>query len=176
MERKKRKIIHSGLIGEALVNKVLKDFPVPNGEPEQEETEYVFVLNSDGGSVSCAYAILDHFDQIRNVTTIATGECMSAAPVIIAAGTKGRRFATYRTRFMLHPATESASDATYGELRALADELEMSERRYAEALAEYTRKSAKWWLAKQAETNDPWYFGPETAVQIGIIDRVIEHT
>jgi len=61
------------------------------------------ILNSTGGDVYTCYGVIDLFEQVADLTTIACGSCMSAAVPIIAAGTPNQRLATRRTRFMYHP-------------------------------------------------------------------------
>lgn len=63
-------------------------------------------INSDGGSIDAAVAIIDEMHRIkRTIETVAQGRACSCAAYILAFGSKGRRYATANSIIMLHPAT-----------------------------------------------------------------------
>lgn len=133
----------------------------------------VLVLNSEGGFISIAHSVVDLME-LYPTPVIATGNCMSAAVPIVAAGKKGHRFATPKTRFMLH-----AGGNTYGKaltldyMNAEAKEFKTSEKVYSEIMAEHTgTHSANWWF-KKCNRESCWYFSPEEALELGIIDKII---
>lgn len=130
-------------------------------------------LNSFGGCTSSMSSIVDLFEEAWDLSTVATGACMSAAVPIIAAGTPGKRYATWRTRFMLHPSWdvfESPVERAFLE-NELA-EFKDSEDKYAAILARYCEHDKKWWL-KKCDCRNPWYFGAKEALKHGIIDHII---
>jgi len=130
-------------------------------------------LNSCGGSVYDMLSIVDLFEEAWDLTTVATGSCMSAAVPIIAAGTPGKRFATWRTRFMLHPGWDCFEyPIEVGPLEAEVKHFKESEVLYNEIMARYCEKPVSWWNRKLSN-HTPWYFGPEEAKALGIIDAVI---
>jgi len=131
-------------------------------------------LNSLGGSCYTANSIVDLFEEVDDLTTIATGACMSAAVPIIAAGTPGQRFATHRTRFMLHPAYDTP-DGRFERTDYQANEEEIAavELIYSQVMARYCAGTLKWWQEKLS-THKPWYFSAEEAKKLGIIDEVMK--
>ncbi|MCV4871555.1 ATP-dependent Clp protease proteolytic subunit, partial [Escherichia coli] len=63
-------------------------------EAEDPERDINLYINSPGGSITAGMAIYDTMQFIKNdVTTICVGQCASMAALLLAAGTKGKRFA-----------------------------------------------------------------------------------
>jgi ATP-dependent Clp protease protease subunit len=131
------------------------------------------ILNSPGGDEYSCYSVIDLFESIDGIPILATGYCMSAAVPIVAAGRKGKRFATPRTRFMIH-----AGWTTYGRpmdrkyMECEKDEMDVLEDIYAEVLAKHTGyKNEKWWR-DVGERDAPWYFSAEEALKMGLIDGI----
>ena len=72
-------------------------------EGEDPEKDISLYINSPGGSVTSALAIFDTMEYIKpDVTTICMGQAASAAAVLLAAGTKGKRFALPHSRILIH--------------------------------------------------------------------------
>jgi ATP-dependent Clp protease, protease subunit len=133
------------------------------------------VLNSPGGDEYSCYSIVDMLEGLGGIPILATGYCMSAAVPIVAAGEKGKRFATPRTRFMIHSGWtvyERPVDRKFIECEE--KEMEILEDFYAEILAKHTEyKDAKWWR-KMGERDSRWYFSAKEAMGMGIIDEIQE--
>ena len=130
-------------------------------------------LNSFGGCTASMSSIVDLFEEAWDLSTIATGACMSAAVPIVAAGTPGKRYATHRTRFMLHPSWNEYGQAL--ERSFLENELaefKDGEDKYAAIMARYCQHDKKYWLNK-CNCRVPWYFGAREALNQGIIDFII---
>ena len=72
-------------------------------EGEDPEKDISLYINSPGGSVTSALAIFDTMEYIKpDVTTICMGQAASAAAVLLAAGSHGKRFALPHSRVLLH--------------------------------------------------------------------------
>src|ERR1044071_3482829 len=72
-------------------------------ESEDPEKEINLYINSPGGMVTAGLAIYDTMQYIRSpITTICMGMAMSFGAVLLAAGTKGRRFCLPNSRIMIH--------------------------------------------------------------------------
>ena len=70
---------------------------------EKSDEDIVLYINSPGGSVNYCFAIVRAMEMIKNdVFTIVVGQASSAAAVILAAGTEGKRIATKNSQVMLH--------------------------------------------------------------------------
>ena len=130
-------------------------------------------LNSSGGSTETMFSIVDLMEEVEDISTVATGSCMSAAVPIIAAGTPGKRYATHRTRFLIHPAWwDPIHPVEKEELAAETEEFEVIHDVYAAIMARYGKHSKEWWKAK-LDTHRPWYFGASEAKQHGVIDHIL---
>ncbi len=174
----KKDLIYSGYVDDRLVvflwDNLLKAgirLDKDNGGAGKEGRR--LIINSSGGDVYCMNSIVDLFEQIDDLTIVANGACMSAAVPIVAAGTPGMRYATHRTRFMLHPGYEDMDCALkLIDFEAMRDELETTEDIYARILYRYTTPTLKWWI-KQGKEQKDWYFDAKKALELGIIDHII---
>lgn len=143
-----------------------------DGSEHGKEKRRLF-LNSSGGTVETMLSIVDLFEEVNDLTTVATGRCMSSAVPIVAAGTPGQRYATRNTRFMLHPPWDiSIHPKTLGEMGSETEEMREIVRQFADTMAKYCRHTFEWWRRK-ISNNKPWYFDARTAIEHGIIDKVI---
>jgi len=133
------------------------------------------VLNSPGGDEYCCYSIVDLLEGIGGIPILSTGYCMSAAVPIVAAGEKGKRFATPRTRFMIHAGwTQYERPVDRKFMECEKDEMDYLEDLYAQILAKHTGyKTAKWWR-DVGERDSRWYFSAEEALKMGLIDGIQE--
>ena len=130
-------------------------------------------LNSTGGSTETMFSIVDLMEEVEDISTVATGSCMSAAVPIIAAGTPGKRYATHRTRFLIHPAWwDPSRPLEKEEIAAETEEFEIIHDSYAAIMARYCKHAKTWWRTK-LDTHRPWYFGAAEAKEHGIIDHVL---
>src|SRR5262252_4161464 len=92
-------------------------------EAEDPERDISLYINSPGGSISAGLAVYDTIQFIRNdVTTICVGQCASMAALLLAAGTKGKRFALPHSRILIHqPSGGASGQAT--DVRIMAEEI-----------------------------------------------------
>lgn len=77
-------------------------------ESEDPDRDIAFYINSPGGSFTALTAIYDTMNYVRpDIATTCMGQAASAAAVLLAAGTKGKRFALEHARILIHqPAVE----------------------------------------------------------------------
>ena len=72
-------------------------------ESQSSDKDISLYINSPGGSVTAGLAIYDTIQHIRpDVQTICLGQCASMAAILLAGGTKGKRFALPSSRVMIH--------------------------------------------------------------------------
>jgi ATP-dependent protease ClpP protease subunit len=141
------------------------------GDSTAKEGRRLF-LSSPGGYIYDMISIVDLLEETYDVTTVATGICMSAAIPIIAAGSPGKRYATHRTRFMLHPSKSHIGEVEIGDIDVERTEMEVLEDVYAGILSRYCKHDKRWWRRK-GSVHKPWYFGADVALEHGIIDHII---
>ena len=140
-------------------------------ESENPEKDVALYINSPGGSVSAGLAIYDTMQFIRpDVSTICIGMAASMGAVLLAGGSKGKRYALPHSRIMIHqPSAGFQGQASDIDIHA-REVLETRER-INQILAKHTGQSIE--KIKQDSDRDN-FMGGKVAVQYGIIDHVLE--
>jgi ATP-dependent Clp protease protease subunit len=127
------------------------------------------IINSDGGSVYEALGIIDYMQSLDvKVNTICRGRAMSAAALILCAGTGVRAASQYST-IMFH---EISSDI-YGkssDMKANVQHMEKLEEILLEILKSNSNKDKDYW--KNVTIKD-YYITPKDALDMGVIDSII---
>jgi ATP-dependent Clp protease protease subunit len=140
-------------------------------ESENPEKDVALYINSPGGSVSAGLAMYDTMQFIRpDVSTICIGMAASMGAVLLAGGTKGKRYALPHSRIMIHqPSAGFQGQASDIDIHA-REVLETRER-IDRILAKHTGQPIE--KIKQDSDRDN-FMGGKVAVQYGIIDHVLE--
>ena len=144
----------------------------PEEEDRPEDIE--FFISSSGGSVSEMFTIYDLMQLVqvrRDISTFGYGKVASAAVLLLAAGTKGKRYMAKHARLMLHHCS-SALGGTMPTVRSSFQEFNKVEEMMVEALAEHTRLSMSE-IYNILSRNTDEYFSAEEALEMGIIDEII---
>ncbi len=140
-------------------------------EKRDSTKEIQIFINSPGGSVIAGLGIYDAIQYVRcDVSTSCHGLCASMAAVLLAGGTKGKRFATKTSRIMIHAASgnQKMNNADMDILQKLVDK--SGEELYA-ILSVHTGQSIEK-IVKDCEV-DYWMTAQE-AKEYGIIDFIID--
>jgi len=129
-------------------------------------------INCPGGSVDDTMAIYDTMQFISSdVCTYCVGHAASGGAVILAAGTKGKRFALPHSKVMLHQPwggiTGQASD-----IKIQAEEIIKTRKMINDVLSKHTGKSVD---EIQLETDRDRYMSAEEAKEYGLVDEVLGH-
>ncbi|MEA5650034.1 MAG: ATP-dependent Clp protease proteolytic subunit [Cutibacterium granulosum] len=137
-------------------------------DPERTISMYI---NSPGGSFSAMSAIYDTMKYVRpDVQTVCLGMAASAAAVLLAAGTKGKRFALPNSTILIHP--PAMGQATYGQatdIEILDNEIQRIRRLMETMLSEATGQSVEQ-VSKDVD-RDKYLTAPE-AKEYGLIDEI----
>jgi ATP-dependent Clp protease protease subunit len=139
-------------------------------ESEDSEKDINIYINSPGGDITALFAIYDTMKYVRpDKSTFCFGQAASAAAVLLAAGTKGKRFALPHARILLHqPYGGAAGQATDIELQA--KEILRMRDLLNEMLADDTGQE----MAKiHRDTDRDFIMSAEEAREYGVIDEVI---
>lgn len=137
---------------------------------EDPKKEISIFINSPGGYITSGLAIYDTIKFLGcDVKTYCIGQASSFAAVLLAAGTKGKRFALPNSRIMIHQ-PEGSVIGTAIDIRLQAKEIALLKKRLAEILAEATGKDIE--TVMQNWDRD-YYMSAEEAVSYGIVDQVI---
>lgn len=139
-------------------------------ESEDPERDISLHINSPGGSATALFAVYDTMQNVRpNVSTICVGQAASAAAVLLAAGTYGKRFALPHARILLHQ-PRGELEGQVADIESHAREIVRQRSLVNEILSRHTGQP----LEKVSEDTDRDFFlTPIEAMEYGIIDEVI---
>ncbi|MCX5719503.1 MAG: ATP-dependent Clp endopeptidase proteolytic subunit ClpP [Nitrospirae bacterium] len=139
-------------------------------QTDDPEKDIHLYINSPGGIVSSGLAIYDTMQYVKpNIATYCIGQAASMGALLLAAGTKGKRFALPHSRIMLHqPMGGFHGQAT--DIAIHAREILKMKETLNGILADHTNQS----LEKiQADTDRDFFMSGEEAKEYGIVDEVI---
>jgi len=168
---KDRVIILGTPINDAVANTIIAQLLFL--EHEDPEKDIYLYINSPGGVVTSALAIYDTMQFVKpDVVTIGLGMVASAAAILLAAGTKGKRMALPNTEILLHQVMgEAAGQAT--EIEITAKQILKIKARINEILSKHTGQP----LEKiEKDTDRDFYLTAEEAKEYGLIDKIIEYS
>lgn len=139
-------------------------------EAEDPDKDIHIYINSPGGSITAGMAIFDTMRYIKpDVSTICIGLAASMGAFLLAAGTKGKRFALPNSEIMIHqPSGGAQGQATDIEIQA--KRIIHVRQRMNEILAEITGKTVEQ-IARDTERDN--FMDPLEAKEYGLIDEVI---
>ncbi len=135
----------------------------------QAERDITLVINSPGGEVQSAMQIIDAMNNCGySVATVCVGVAASAASMILAAGTKGKRFAIPKSFVMIHQVSGGVN-GQMSDVMIAADYMRKVSQNVNESLSSYTGKTIQ---EIQKDVDRDNYMTPEEAKAYGIIDHV----
>jgi ATP-dependent Clp protease protease subunit len=136
----------------------------------KRNSEISLYINSPGGSVDDTMAIYDTIRFVGSpVATYCIGRAQSGGAVILAAGTKGKRFALPHAKIMLHQVWGGVSGQA-ADIKIQAEEILKAKTMINEILAKHTGQPIK---KIAAETERDRFMTAEEAHQYGLIDEVL---
>ncbi|MGA1367164.1 MAG: ATP-dependent Clp endopeptidase proteolytic subunit ClpP [Blastocatellia bacterium] len=142
-------------------------------ESEDPDREISLYINSPGGSVTAGMAIYDTMQFVRcPVTTFCIGQCASMAAVLLAAGTKGRRFALPNSRILIHQPSAGGISGQATDIKIAAEEILRLRERLNEILAHHTGQSIE---TIERDVERDRIMSASQAREYGLIDQVIKH-
>lgn len=140
-------------------------------EAEDPERDISIYLNSPGGSITAGLAILDTMSFVRpDIITICVGQAASMAAVLLAAGTKGKRFSLPNSRVMIHQPSMQGLAGQAADIDIYAREILRMRETLNKMLSDYTGQSMD---RVGRDVDRDYIMSPEQAVEYGMIDRVI---
>ena len=137
----------------------------------KRDTDINIYINCPGGYVTSGLAIYDVMQYLHcDIVTVCIGQAASMAAFLLAAGTKGKRYALPHSRIMVHqPAGGARGQAS--DIDIQAREIIRLKRTMNELFASHTGQSLER-VSKDSERD--FFMGPQEALDYGIIDRVLE--
>jgi ATP-dependent Clp protease protease subunit len=140
-------------------------------ESENPEKDINIYINSPGGDITSAFAIYDTMQFIRNdIATICLGQAASAAAVLLAAGTKGKRLALPHSRILLHQPWGQVGYGQVTDLELAAKELLRMRDLLDQILAHHTGQPVD---KIHRDTDRDFVMEAQEALDYGVLDRVI---
>jgi ATP-dependent Clp protease protease subunit len=155
-------------IDDVVANDVMAQLIVlESTDPDRDIQIYI---NSPGGSFTALTAIYDTLQYVRpEVQTICMGQAASAAAVLLAAGTKGKRFALQNARVLIHqPSGEGQGQVT--DLEIQANEILRMRGLLEDVLAKHTGQTVE---KVRADIERDTILTAQQAKEYGIVDEVI---
>ena len=140
-------------------------------ESENPDRDISLYINSPGGDINSLFAIYDTMEYIKpDITTICFGQAASAAAVLLAAGTKGKRLALPHSRILIHQPYAGA-EGQVSDIELASREIQRLKTQLEEVLARHTGQSAE---KVHDDTDRDFVLTAAEARDYGIIDEVID--
>ena len=140
-------------------------------ESENPDKDIALYINSPGGSVSAGLSIYDTMQFIKpDVSTMCVGQAASMGAILLAGGTKGKRYALPHSRMMIHqPLAGFQGQAS--DIDIHAREVLETRDRLNRILSKHTGQTVEK-IGRDTERDN--FMGGDAAVTYGLIDRVME--
>ncbi len=140
-------------------------------EAENPEKDIWLYINSPGGSITSGMAIYDVMQYVKpNVATICIGQAASMAAVLLAAGTKGKRYALPNSRVLIHQPLMYGLGGQASEIDIHAKDIMRMRQRLNEILASHTGQPVD---KINNDTDRDYILNAVDAVEYGIVDQVM---
>jgi ATP-dependent Clp protease, protease subunit len=140
-------------------------------ESENPDKDINIYINSPGGDITALFAIYDTMQFIKNdIATICLGQAASAAAVLLAAGTKGKRLALPHARILLHQPYGQVGYGQVTDLEIAAKEILRMRDLLEQILSTHTGQSIE---RVHTDTDRDFVMEADEAKAYGVIDEVI---
>nr|WP_183377617.1 ATP-dependent Clp protease proteolytic subunit [Hoyosella altamirensis] len=166
------RIIFLGVqVDDASANDVMAQLLVlESQDPDRDITMYI---NSPGGSFTSLMAIYDTMQYVRaDITTVCLGQAASAAAVLLAAGSPGKRLALPNARVLIHQPSTGGMQGQVSDLEIQAREIERMRRLMETTLSRHSGKTAE---QIRKDSDRDLILTAAEAKDYGIIDNVLEY-
>lgn len=156
-------------IDDAVANTLIAQLLFLDAENSKEDIK--LYINSPGGSVTSALAMYDTMQHVKaDVMTICIGQAASAAAVLLASGTKGKRFALPNARVLIHQVMGGA-EGQQKDVEIQAKEMRRIKDQLNHILAKHTGQNVK---KIETDTDRDYFMTTDEAKKYGIIDKIIQ--
>ena len=139
-------------------------------ESENPEKDISIYINSPGGAVTAGLAIYDTMKYVKcDIQTICMGQAASMAAILLAGGTKGKRYALPSSRVMIHQ-PRGGVEGQESDISILAKEIIRLKKLSIEYLANDTGKTVE---QISSDIERDFYMSAQDALEYGIVDHVM---
>ncbi|HYM10522.1 MAG TPA: ATP-dependent Clp endopeptidase proteolytic subunit ClpP [Bryobacterales bacterium] len=140
-------------------------------EAEDPEKDISLYINSPGGSITAGMAIYDTMQFIRpDITTYCIGQAASMAALLLAAGTKGKRFALPNSRVLIHQPSLGGLSGQATDIDIQAREILRMREITSEILAQHTGQAIE---KIQRDVERDFIMNADQAKEYGLVDEII---
>ena len=165
---KERVVFLVGVVNEVTANLIVAQLLFL--ESENPDKDISFYINSPGGSVSAGLAIYDTMQFIKpDVSTLCVGQAASMGSLLLAAGTKGKRFTLPNSRVMIHQPM-GGFQGQASDIEIHAKEILFLKARLNEILAKHTGQKME---TIEKDTDRDNFLSATQAVSYGLVDKVL---
>jgi len=167
---KERIVVLGGPIVDQVANSIIAQLLyLASKDPKRDIQMYI---NSPGGVLTAALAIYDTMQYVScPISTVCVGLAASGAAVLLAAGTKGKRYALPNSEILLHQVAVSGISGEAVEVEIAAKQILKLKEKVNKILAKHTGQP----LDKiEKDTDRDFYLSAEEAKDYGLIDEVIK--
>jgi ATP-dependent Clp protease protease subunit len=143
-------------------------------QTDKAKAQIDMYVQSPGGSVDAGLAIYDTMRFIRcDVATYCVGMAASMGAVLLAAGTKGKRYALPNAKVLIHQPWASGIGGSTSDIKIHADDMIKTRQRLNEILAFHTGQPLD---RIEKDTDRDFIMDAREAKEYGIVDEVLEYT
>lgn len=137
---------------------------------ENPKKDIQLYINSPGGSVSAALAILDTMNHVKNdISTVCVGLAASAAALLLSAGKKGKRFALPNSEIMIHQPLGGAQGQA-SDIEITARQILKLKGKLTKIIADNTGKTV---AQIEKDSDRDYYMSADEAKKYGLVDKVL---
>ncbi len=141
---------------------------------EDPERDISIYINSPGGSITAGLAILDTMNLVQpDIVTYCVGQAASMAAVLLACGTKGKRYSLPNSRILIHQPSMQGLAGQATEIDIFAREILKMRDSLNKILSDATGQSVEK-IARDVERD--YIIRADEAIEYGMIDRVISNS
>jgi len=139
-------------------------------QAEDSDKDISIYINSPGGTVTAGLAMYDTIQFVKpDVSTICIGQALSMAAILLAAGTKGKRYVLPNSRVMIHQPLGGV-EGQASDIQIHANEIIKIKQILNNILSELTKQPIK---KVENDTDRNYFMSSQEAVSYGIVDEVL---
>ena len=143
-------------------------------EDLEDDVDIEFFICSGGGAVNDMFSVYDLMRVVkanRDIATFGYGKVYSAAVLLLASGTPGKRYISRNTRVMLHHCSADIG-GTHASIRSSFKELKKLEAKMVQEISDYSNLDVSE-IYELFSTNTDKYFSAKQALEMGLVDKII---
>ena len=168
---KNHTFVINGEIDEEIIGEAIRWLIYENAS--DEEKELTIYINSTGGSLNDAFALIDMMKNSKHyIRTIGMGSVMSSAFLIFAAGSNGLRYIAKNTSILSHQYSDELNSAKHHDIKSFAKEAEFTNERMVRLLKECSGLDTTTVKRKLLPPTDVW-LKAEELIDLGIADHIL---